>query len=71
MNRLNVVDWIALILLIIGGLNWGSIGLFDFNFIAAIFGVLSAVTRIIYILVGISAVYIAIVGPSWGRHRNG
>jgi len=67
----NVIDWIALILLIVGGLNWGSVGLFDFNFVAAIFGAATVITRIIYILVGLSAIYVAVVSSSWGRQKGG
>lgn len=47
----------ALALIIIGGLNWGLVGLFDFNLVAAIFGDGSVLTRIIYIVVGIAAIY--------------
>jgi uncharacterized membrane protein YuzA (DUF378 family) len=47
---------VALALVIVGGLNWGLVGLFDFDLVAAIFGPMTAVTRIVYILVGISAV---------------
>jgi len=57
MMRLNVIDWIALILLIIGGINWGLIGFFDYDLVAAIFGDMTAVTRFIYALVGISALW--------------
>jgi hypothetical protein len=53
----NVVDWIALVLVIIGGLNWGLVGLFNFDLVAAIFGGLSAVSRVIYVLVGLAALY--------------
>ena len=61
MNRLNIVDWIAIIILIVGGLNWGLVGLFDFDLVAAIFGRMSVLSRLIYILVGISAVYVAAI----------
>lgn len=54
MKWLNVV---ALILVIIGGINWGLIGLFDFNLVAAIFGVESILTTVIYVLVGLAALY--------------
>ena len=47
----NPVDLIALILVIIGGLNWGLVGLLDFNLVDAIFGAGSTLSRIIYILV--------------------
>lgn len=57
MPKLNSLQWIALILLIVGGLNWGLVGLFDFDLVAAIFGMMSALSRIVYILVGLSAIY--------------
>ncbi len=52
---------VALILVIIGGLNWGLVGLLDFDLVAAIFGAMSAISRVVYILVGLSAVYLAVV----------
>jgi uncharacterized protein len=51
---------IALLLVIIGGLNWGLVGLLEFDLVAAIFGSLSLLSRIVYILVGLSAVYLSI-----------
>jgi len=42
--------------LIVGGLNWGLIGLFNFNLVTTIFGT-AIITKIIYVLVGISAIY--------------
>lgn len=54
---MNAVDWIAMVLLFIGGLNWGLVGLFDFNVVSAIFGDGSIVSRAIYVLVGLSALY--------------
>lgn len=67
MEKFSTIDWIALVLLIIGGLNWGLIGLFDFNLVAAIFGEMSSLTRIIYTLVGVSAIYIAFISPKLGK----
>ncbi len=58
MKNLNGLDWLFLILLVIGGLNWGLVGLFDFNLVEAIFGSIMIIAKIIYILVGISAIYI-------------
>lgn len=54
MKSLNVI---ALVLVIIGGLNWLLVGLFRFNLVDAIFGMDSVLSRIIYILVGIAALY--------------
>lgn len=51
------LSWIAVILLIIGGLNWGLVGIFQWDLVAAIFGAMSTVARIIYALVGVAALY--------------
>lgn len=56
----NTIYWVALILLVIGGINWGLIGVFKWDLVAAIFGDLSIVSRIVYTLVGLSAIYIGI-----------
>lgn len=53
---MNTLLKITLVLCIIGGINWGLIGLFDFNLVEAIFQTGSFLSRIIYILVGISAI---------------
>jgi hypothetical protein len=57
MKKMNALDWIAIILVIVGGLNWGLIGLLNFDLVATIFGVMSTLSRIVYGLVGISALY--------------
>lgn len=46
----------ALVLTIIGGLNWGLVGLFGFDLVAYIFGPMSILSRIVYLLVALSAV---------------
>lgn len=61
MNKLNTLDWIALILLVVGGLNWLLVGLFSFDLVAYIFKYMSTISRIIYVLVGLSAVYILLM----------
>jgi len=53
----NVLDWIALVLVIVGGLNWGLVGLLSFDLVAAIFGAGSLLANIVYILVGLAALY--------------
>ena len=58
MERRNGLDWIAWTLTIIGGINWGLVGFFQFDLVAALFGGHSAhLSRIIYSLVGLSALY--------------
>ncbi len=54
---MKVIDTIALILVIIGAINWGLIGIFNFNLVDTIFGTMSAISRIIYTLVGISGLW--------------
>lgn len=54
---MKIIDKIALVLIIIGAINWGLIGLFKFDIVAAIFGQMSAFSRIIYALVGISGLW--------------
>jgi uncharacterized protein len=53
----NTMDWIALVLVIVGGLNWGLVGAFKFDLVASIFGSMSIVARIVYGLVGLAAIY--------------
>lgn len=57
MNKLNSFDWLTLVLIIIGGLNWLLVGLLSFDLVKFIFGDMSLLSRIVYILVGLSAVY--------------
>ncbi|MFH1275802.1 MAG: DUF378 domain-containing protein [Candidatus Woesearchaeota archaeon] len=52
-----VVDWIAMVLVIVGGLNWGLVGLFQFDLVEAILGSIPVLQRIVYVLVGIAAIY--------------
>ena len=54
---MKIVDIIALVLVIIGAVNWGLIGLFGFNLVEAIFGAMTMISRIVYILVGISGLW--------------
>ena len=56
-KNMKIIDTIALILIIIGAINWGLVGIFNFNLVEAIFGGISIITRIIYILVGISGLW--------------
>ncbi|MFZ2310282.1 MAG: DUF378 domain-containing protein [Patescibacteria group bacterium] len=67
MKNLSALDLIALVLVIVGGLNWGLVGLFNFDLVATIFGDMSMLSRIVYSLVGLSAVYMAIITTSLTR----
>lgn len=54
---MKIIDKIALVLVIIGAVNWGLIGIFNFNLVEMIFGNMTAIARIIYALVGISGLW--------------
>ncbi len=53
----SVIDWIALVLVTIGGLNWGLVGFLNWNLVDAIFGMGSTLTMIVYSLVGLSGLW--------------
>lgn len=57
MKNLNIFDWFFLALLVIGGVNWGMIGAFNIDLVSSLFGVMTTISRVVYGLVGISAVY--------------
>lgn len=54
---MRILRAIVLTLVIIGGINWGLIGLFDFNLVDFIFGTMSLTSRIIYTLVGVAGIW--------------
>ncbi len=64
---MKTVDYIALIIVIIGAINWGLIGFLSFDLVRFIFGDMSMLSRIIYSLVGISGLYAI---SYFGRIRN-
>lgn len=68
-KTLDIVVWI---LLAVGGLNWGLVGLFNFNLVSAIFGEMTFLSRLVYTLVGFAAVYdivaIKAIWKRWGMH---
>lgn len=53
----NTLGWISLLLVVVGGLNWGLVGLFKLDLVASIFGAWPMVQNAVYILVGAAAVY--------------
>lgn len=67
-----MINKTTLLLLIVGGLNWGLVGLFDFDLVATLFGEMTLLSRIIYALVGASALWqlISLFSGSEER-RNG
>jgi len=63
MKKLQVIDWLALLFVIIGGLNWALIGLFNFDLVAFIFGPMTLLSRVVYVIVGLAAVYLIFSFP--------
>lgn len=62
---MKTVSWIVVILLIVGGLNWGLVGLFEYDLVAEIFGEMSTVSRVVYSLVGLSGLYAIFTAGNW------
>jgi len=64
------VDIIVAVLLVIGGINWGLVGLLQFDLVAALFGEASPLSRMVYVAVGLCAVYQAVqwkaIQRRWG-----
>ena len=60
MSKLNVLDWVALILIIVGGLNWGLVAI-GFNLVGYIFASIPVLQTIVYALVGLSAIYVIFI----------
>lgn len=55
--KMGVLGWVSWVLLVVGGLNWGLVGTLDFNLVTAIFGAGSIASSVVYVLVGLSAVW--------------
>jgi uncharacterized membrane protein YuzA (DUF378 family) len=56
-HALGIADWIALVLMIVGAINWGLVGAFGFDLVAAIFGDMTTASRAVYVLVGLAGLY--------------
>ncbi|MFB5191745.1 DUF378 domain-containing protein [Alicyclobacillus fastidiosus] len=67
--RWNAIDWVAWILMVVGGLNWGLIGFFNFNLVDTIFGTMSGLSRSLYAIVGLATIWqiVAVLSRSGTR----
>jgi uncharacterized membrane protein YuzA (DUF378 family) len=71
MYTLKAFDTTALVLVIIGAINWGLIGFFRFDLVSTLFGTGTALTRIIFSLVGLAGLYsLSLLGRDTGRDRD-
>ncbi|MBX3188535.1 MAG: DUF378 domain-containing protein [Labilithrix sp.] len=59
-RKLSTLTWVAIAFVVIGALNWGLIGLFNFDLVAAIFGPMTLLSRILYTVVGLGGVYLLV-----------
>ena len=64
---MKTVNLIALILVIVGALNWGLVGLLNLDLVAAIFGAMTLLSKIVYTLVGIAGILVAIQFPKLSK----
>jgi hypothetical protein len=60
-NPLSAFDWIAIVLVVVGGLNWGLVAALDFDLVATLFGDMSMLSRIVYGVVALAAIYLAAI----------
>ena len=65
-KKLTIIDWVAFILVIIGGLNWGLVGVMQYDLVYTLFGD-GIISMIIYILVGLSALFMLISIGKYSR----
>lgn len=64
---MNAADNVSMLLVLVGGLNWGLVGFFQWNLVDKIFGIDSGIARVVYALVGLAAVYLVL---SWASKAS-
>ncbi len=67
MKGLSSFDWVALILTLVGGLNWGLIGFFGYNLVGSFLGGIAGAETVVYGLVGLSSLYLVLISKSLSR----
>jgi len=67
MNTLTLLDWVALILVIVGAINWGLIGWLKFDLVKTIFGDMSMISRVVYAVVGVAGLYLIVIASQLTR----
>jgi hypothetical protein len=64
------IDYAAMVLMIIGGLNWAMVGLFDVDVVATLFGPGSPASRVVYVVIGLAALYSIYTATKLSRHKH-
>jgi len=67
---MKMIDVVAAVLLIVGGLNWGLVGLFGFDLVATLFGSVPLIQNVVYALVGLAAIYQVVSLPAIQKRWN-
>ncbi len=71
---MKTIDILAAVLLVVGGLNWGLVGAFGFDLVAALLGEMTMLSRAVYVLVGLAAAYQALsvkgIQARWSRRAT-
>lgn len=69
-EKLNGAEMTAVVLLLVGGLNWLLVGLFDLNLVTALFGEGSVLARLVFVIVGVATVYVMSFGYKLRRIKS-
>lgn len=67
MSKLPILDLAALILVVVGGLNWGLVGFLKYNLVETLFGFAPQLVTIVYCAVGLAALYVAFLIPKFSK----
>jgi len=68
---MKLLDVLAAVLVVVGAVNWGLVGLFQFDLVATIFGDMSVISRMVYVLVGLAGAFQAIQWKAIQRRWSG
>jgi uncharacterized protein len=69
-KKMSGFDWLAMVLVIVGAVNWGLVGAFNFNLVDVVFGSWPTIVRIVYVIVGLSGLYVlANIGKIGGEQE--
>ena len=68
MKKLSSLDWLAYILVIVGSINWGLVGFFQYNLVWSVLGQGTTATQLLYDLVGIAGVYMLLMVSKMAKH---
>ncbi len=66
-NMKNWIDWVTMILVVVGGINWGLVGAANWNLVEALLGAWPMVVKIVYILVGLSALWVGYMAATMDK----